>query len=369
MSGLYTFLAADLVTNNILDELPLSGVTAGLTLNGLGQFNATLDLADSALRKALDPIGATQTGRTIIYIDRDGVLVGGWVVWTRTYDSTTKKLTLGGQDVWSYFRSRLIKADATFAGQDQLAIAHSLINTAQAATGGNIGVVVGTETSGVLRDRTYYGYEYKPVAEAVEQLAAVQGGFDFRIDVAYINGVPTKRLILGYPQIGQTANVSNLVFEYADGGNIMSYTYPEDSTTQAVSSTATGAGDGPAALTSTATNSALITGGYPLLEEQTTYGDISVQATLDAHAQANLAAHDYPVVVPEFVVDPKSDPVLGSYICGDYARFVINDERFPRHTDGSAGYDAWQRISQISLQVADAAGTAEQVKISCGATA
>lgn len=367
MSGTYTFIAADLVTNTILDELPLSGVTAGFTLNGVGSFGATLALGDDKVKK-IDAIGATQTGRTVVYIDRDGTLVGGWILWTRRYDSETKKLTLGGQDLWSYFRRRMIRADAVFAGQDQLAIAQSIINTAQAATGGNIGIQVGAETSGVLRDRTYYGYELKQVAEAVEQLSAVQGGFDFRIDVSYVGGVPTRRLILGYPFVGQPANVSNLVFELSNGGNIKSYTYDEDSTTQATSETATGSGDGPARLTSVQTNADLITAGYPLLEDTTSYGDVIEQATLDGHAVADLAAHDEPVVVPEFVVDPDSDPVLGSYICGDYARFIINDERFPRHTDGTAGYDQWQRISQINLAVPDAAGTPEKVTLSCGAT-
>lgn len=363
----YTFLAADLRTNAIVEELPLTGVTADQTLNGVGQFQATLDLGDKKVAK-LNWIGATQTARSLVYIDRDGVLLqDAYILWTRSYDSTTKKLTLGGQSLWSYFRRRKIIADAVFAGQDQLAIARSLITTAQAATGGNIGVALRSETSGVLRDRTYNGYEFKPVGEAIEQLAAVINGFDFRINIAYdSSGIPAKTLVLGYPEIGQPAATSPLVFDMP--GNIISYTYPEDSTEQDTTAYATGSGDGPAMLTSTAADTSLIDVGYPLLEGQTSYGDVVEQPTLDGHAQADLATHASPVSIPEYVVNPNADPVLGSYICGDYARFVITDERFPRQADGSAGYDQEQRITKISLSVPDAAGTPETVKLSCGGT-
>jgi hypothetical protein len=58
-----------------------------------------------------------------------------------------------------------------------LTIAQSLFNTAQAATNGDIGVIVPTNTSGVLVSRTYYGYELKQVYSAVQDLSRARRWF------------------------------------------------------------------------------------------------------------------------------------------------------------------------------------------------
>lgn len=342
----YRYLAADLLTNTILDELPLTDVWFDLVLNGAGSFTGRLPIADP-LVQAINPMGITIPGRTALYVDRDGVLLWGGILWTRGYDSADQALVLGGAEFESYFIDRYITTDAVFAATDQLAIARSLITTAQASPSGNLGVVIGSETSGVLRDRTYEGFELKDVLSALQQLAAVDNGFDFAIDVAYVAGVPTKSLRLNYPRRGQTAARTGWQWEFP--GNIQSYTWPEDATTQAVRSWATGGGLGAGQLRASYTTTSSLDAGFPLLESKFAYGDVVEPATLQAHATADAKAMSLPVTIPTLMVRPDVDPTIGSYITGDEFRLRITDPRFPAPAAGGAGLDTVKRITRIKV--------------------
>jgi hypothetical protein len=371
MAGAYRFLFADLVTNAILAELPLVGVSATRTLKGAGTFTAKLALGDPKVT-ALDWFNATQPARTGLYVDRDGVLVYGGILWTRRKPPTAPGspvfLELAGSEFWSYYRRRYITSTATFAATDQLTIAQSIMNTAIAVRGGDIGLNVAAPiASGVLRDRTYNYYELKPVAEAVDQLSAVDGGFDFGIDLSYVNGVPTKTLNWNYPRRGASLLSTGIVFEKP--GNIVDYSYPEDGTLMADKTTALGAGQGDNMLRSSASITSLIDGGYPLLEATQSYKDVLVQATLDAHARADVTALQSPVTLPEIWVRADQDPVLGSYTPGDDVRVRINDERFPAATATSVDrtLDAYYRLLSMTMTPQENA-TPESVYLQLGAT-
>lgn len=342
----YTYLFCDLRTNAILAELPLKNVSASRVLNGAGTFSASLSLNSIS---DLDPIGSTQPSRTAVYIDRDGVLIWGGIIWNRDYSSTGEEMTLGGSEFWSYFKGRRIIDTLTFTTADQLTIAQDLIDYAQAKAGGNIGIVVGSEVSGVTRDRIYYRYDLKPLAEAVEQLSAVQNGFDFVIDVGYSSGVPTKTLVLNYPRRGSLVSTTGLLFDYP--GNVINFRWPEDGSRQALTSYAIGSGEGDAMIISSASRPDLIDAGYPLLEESKSYKDVTIQATLDAHARADVEAVAYPITVPPITIKANQDPVLGSYTVGDNIRIKVSAssddlricERFPD------GLDTYKRIVSYTI--------------------
>lgn len=353
----YTYLACDLRTNAVLAELPLTGVRFGSVLNGSGTIGGQLALTDSRVR-ALDPISATLPARTALFVDRDGVLVWGGVLWTRRYENG--RLTLGGAEFLSYFaRRRIVWAGASYAGVDQVAIARDLLMKAQAQPGGDIGVAVGAETSGVLRDRIYPANEMKPVAEAVQQLAAVQGGFDFAIDVRYgAGGAPEKVFVPSYPRRGRTAVQTGHVFAYP--GNVQDgYSWPEDGTELTTQTYAAGQGEGVAMKLASSAAPGLIDAGYPLLERVESYKDVADLTTLAAHAAADQAAFGGAVVLPVLPVRADLDPVLGSYITGDDARVQVEDERFP------TGLDTYLRIVAFDVTPGDDGG-AEQVLLTMG---
>lgn len=346
----WRYVAYDLRTNTLLSELPvLNDVSFGGVLNGAGPFKANMPLNQSAQSSpgvfrsmSADLLAATVPGRTVVYVERDGVLLDGaaFIIWTRRYSPESQIVELGGLSLWSYFARRANNTDLIYTeamATDQMAVARGLLNAAQAQSGGNIAVTVGAETSGVPRIRNYYAYEHKPVAEAVEQLSAVENGFDFAIDVAYVAGAPTRTFRCSYPFRGRSSTDTGHVFE--TGRNIVTYTWPEDATTMADRVFAIGSGDGRDMLTSTAVRTDVIDIGYPLLDTVAPFKDVSDPATLDAHARAINTAQALPVTVPEVTVLAGGDPAIGAWILGDYAKFVFGsdplkpDARFPTRTE------------------------------------
>lgn len=353
----YTYFFADLLTDAIVAELPLSGVKYERKLNASGSWGARVPLGDDRLA-GLDPVAATIPGRSAVYIDRDGVIVFGGIVWTRRYsidDDGNGALDLAGLDLWSYFWRRLIRATYAFDGVDQADVVAALISTAQAATGGDLGVTVPAVATGILRQGTYYGYELKIVAEAVEQMAARIDGFDFRLDLAWPG--PSKTLTIGYPRLGVEAFATDLLFDLP--GNVLHYEWPEDATRQTTEALAVGAGEGDDMLLASTPRADLLADGWPLLEAQASYKDVRFLDTLQEHADAEAEASGLPVTIPALTVRGDVDPVVGSYDVGDDARIVIVDDRFP------AGVDTYSRI--IGFEVTPGDGdTLETVTLSLG---
>lgn len=335
----YRYLVGDLVPssgNGIREEMPFSTVKYSHILNSPGAFSATMGLRHKKATKSnLDK------GRTAIHVERDGVIVWSGILWTARGGARAGSVEIGGEGWWSYFRrKRRIRATKTYAGQDQLLIARDLLNYAQAQTGGNIGIVVGSETSGVNRDRTYWHYERKPIGEAIEQLAAVEGGFDFAIDVAYDGtGLIVKTFRLHYPRRGR---VTDVVWEL--GANLEDLTQAEDATGAANLIDALGAGEGDAMLIATAADTSQI-GPYPLFEDTVSYKDVSVQATLQGHADLELRQRARPIVtLPTLLARPAApDTTLGS--------FIVGDSLTVRGSDGWISVNERMRIQSYEVSV------------------
>lgn len=341
----YRYLFADLLTNEVIGELPLTGVNFTQQLNTAGSFSGHLLLSGvNAFDFNVD--AATTPARTALYVDRDGVLVWGGVVWRRSYSSAAQTVELQAQEFESYFQHRFVSATATFTNADQLTIAQTLITNAQAATGGNIGVAVGSETSGVLMSRTYYGYELKNVYQALQDLSRNTNGFDFNISVAYdVNKNPTKTLVLGYPRSGTVYSASSQtapVFEFP-AGNVVSYEYPEEGANAANLVWGVGAGSNEGKTIVSASDPTKTAAGWPLLETAINYTDYSSASFIAGLITGQVAAISYPPTTVRIVVPPYVDPVFGSYRVGDDCRLRIKDDRFP------TGLDATYRIVALNV--------------------
>ena len=330
----YRYLFADLLTNQILAELPLTSVRFSQQINSPGTFSATLQLS-GINTTTLNVANATIPARTALYVDRDGTLVWGGILWNREFSSKSQTIKLDAREFESYFERRRITTDTVFTNTDQLTAVQTIVNNAQAVTNGNIGIGIGTETSGILINRTFYGYEYKTVLAAIQDLAKSSTGFDFNIQVYYdSNGNPAKLLRLGYPRYGKKYSPSSTsvpVFELP--GNITEYTWPEDGITAANYLYALGAGSNPGKLIATASDSSKITTGWPVLEEQANYSDVADPTLLGNLATAQVAIVSYPPTTIKITLPPTLDPVFGSYEVGDDARIRILDDRFPTQLD------------------------------------
>jgi hypothetical protein len=346
----YRYLLADLLTNQVTAELDLTNVSFTQQLNSAGSLSASLLLTGTP-----DPataLLATTPGRSAVYVDRNGVIVWGGVVWARSYNSNSQHVTINASEFESYFEHRRITANASFFNTDPLVIARSYITTAQSAPFGNIGIQVGNETSTLSVSSTVFGYEQRTVLAALQDLAksgtgsSGTTGFDFSIVCAYDGtGGITKRFALGWPRLGISYSASSAtvpVFEFP-AGNVAEYEYPEDGSLVANTVYATGAGSNEGKLVYSSQDYNKFTAGWPLLETSTSYSNINDGTLIQNLAAGQLAAVSTPPIVLKLIVNPSTDPMFGSYSIGDDARVRIVDARFPN------GLDTVYRIIGLTL--------------------
>ena len=335
----YRYLFADLATNAILAELPITGVSFTQQLNTSGTFTGRL-LLSGVNAAGLNVANGTIPGRTVVYVDRDGTLVWGGIIWGREYSSTSQTLTFQAREFMSYFERRRITSTQAYINIDQLDLAQALISNAQGAPYGNIGLLynqdpASTTTSGNLVTRTYYGYEYKTVFSAIQDLSKQLDGFDYEIEVYYDgDNNPARSFNTYYPRVGtdySSTNATAPVFQLP--GNMVEYNYPEDASIAANTIYALGAGSNEGKLIQTATDATKFTDGWALLEDQANYSDITDTTVLAGLAQGQITAVSYPPTTLKVVAPPSQNPVFGTYRVGDEVRIIITDNRFPTTLD------------------------------------
>lgn len=359
----YRYLFVDLLTNTIIGELPLTGVGFTQQLNQAGTFQGHL-LLSGINTYQFNVDASTIPGKCGLYVDRNGILVWGGVIWGRTYNSSSQTVTYNAREWISYFERRRITQDVEFTQIDQLVIAKTLVEDAQAKPYGDIGVIYNTEgqtTSGILIDRVYYYYELKGVFQAIQDLSRQGDGFDFHIDVSYdeTTGLPTKAFNTYYPRSGLIYSPTNInvpVFEFP-AGNIVEYEYPEDGSIAANTVYALGAGSNEGKLISEAQDVERFAEGWALLEDQQNYSDITDQSVLDSLSVGAVTALSYPPITMKITVPAFVNPEFGSYEVGDDCRIVIKDDRFPQ------GFDEVYRIVGVSVQPGE--DGPERVTLSC----
>lgn len=351
MATQYRYLFADLITNDILAELPLTGVNFTQVLNSPGSFSGRI-LGSDARELGYDITASTEPGRTAIYVDRDGVLIWGGIIWLRTWNSDRQTFEFSAREFLSYFERRRITDTTVYENEDQLYIAQNLIDLAQAVPGGDIGLNVPSNTSGVLVTRVYFDYERKDVSGAIKDLSNQQDGFDVNVDVAYNNFLePSKYLRTDYPQRGITYDASNpeaLVFEFP--GNIVAYEWPDDGAQIANTMYGIGPNSNEAKILATATSPTdQIANGWPLLEDTASYTDQYDPDILYQQTLGEVTARQVAVVTPRVIIPAYASPVLGSYKTGDECLLRITDDRFPNN---GSGYGLAQvfRIVAISVE-------------------
>lgn len=357
MGTTYTYLIADLREGTILDELPLSGVSFDKKLNDTGTLRGQVRVDDPMLR-AREPRVLTEPGRTAIYVDRDGDLLWGGIVWTSRYSAAKGVLELGASDFLSYFDHRLVLDPAdptkavTFTGADQISVARGVVGLAQSHVDGDLGVTfLGATASGVARTVSHTPAEAKAVAEVLRDLAGADNGFDFTFDVRYDGSGAIERFLrFGHPRLGQPGGPH--VWEY--GANLIDFTWPSDAASMATRVLGTASGQtGAPVIRADPTASAA---GWPLLEAVAPQLDTADAALLAAHVAGELSVRRRPVVLPELTVRADLDPVVGSYSVGDDARVLVDDPFFAGDL-----LDVTVRILGLSVTPGDDAGQEEVV--------
>lgn len=304
----YRLLFCDLRSDQLLDTLPVQGVSLDDYIGKVGRLTGTVPIPNRAVaeraRRALQP------GRTAVWVERGREIWWGGILWTLAVTSDTRgrlgaQIQAGG---WSSYLYRRLLFDSQIAEQvDQLDIARGLVDYAQNTPGGDIGITYDTTVSGVPRDRTYLRYDLPSIGELLDQLAAVENGFEWRIGSHRdpLTGRRVKRLHLGHPVIRTGA--ADIVLDHP--GPVLSYTWPVDATTLAntwqsrgASTNANQAQDSYPITSPVLVDEDGIAAGWPRFDGSSDYTTVEQQATLDAHARADWTAARAPVQIPEIEV-------------------------------------------------------------------
>jgi hypothetical protein len=330
----FRYLFCDLLSNEIIFETPVYGVSYGREINKAGDGTLSINL-DRTDYQNQDVIDATIPGKSCVYFERDGSLLWGGIIWSRTYQAQAKVFSYTMQTFESFFYKLPITATQSFVSRDQRNILCELVQVAQQGDSTDIGVSMPVGypfTGGINRTVNFYYYDEWTYGKAMDYMAEYDQGLDFTIDVYYdSNNHPAKRLLVDNDLGAESLVNKGLLFEYP--GNIGNYYWPENASRSAVTVYGNGAGDGTNKIRTSYTTPGLIEAGYPNLGEIYSNTDVSLYATLVAQVGQQAALLKPPITVPTIQIDPDKEPQLGSWAIGDTARIVIEDARFPEGKD------------------------------------
>jgi len=102
----YRYYVADLLTNEVIAEIPFTGVSYERSLSKAGSFSGTIPLIEATAH--LELYDNTMPGKTALYVLRDGVCVWGGIIWGRQYSPTNKTLTVDANEFISYLYNRAV---------------------------------------------------------------------------------------------------------------------------------------------------------------------------------------------------------------------------------------------------------------------
>lgn len=339
----YKYLFTDLLTGGSATlEVPMYGISFGREINKAGSGTGSINLDQSDYSNT-DIIDATVPGKTGFYIDRNGGLIWGGILWSRTYQAQAKVFSYTMQSFESFSYKVVIEDTLEFVDRDQRNIVCELFMYMQQKLQTDIGIQIDPnypfpedDVSSTLRTVSFFDYDVWTFGKAIEYMVEFDQGLDYTIEVYYDEqGNPASRMRTDNI-LGAAIDNTGLVFEYP--GNIINYYWPENASRGATSVIGVGAGDGIEKITSRISDPIALSAGYPDLQEIYSNTDVSVQSTLDSQTTREVGRLHIPITVPTIEIDANGIPSLDSFGMGDYAQFAVEDARF------EAGMTSYVRV-------------------------
>jgi hypothetical protein len=335
----YRAVFCDLRTDQVIDVLPLRDVEYDDYIGKVGSLSGTIPVPDPEIGRRVRRV---VEGRTALYLERDGEIWWGGIVWTVTPQSDENGvLTVPVQAATfdSYAARRRIRNDLGYPTQDRADTVADLWRFMQSGPGGDIGVLTGVGASNLPPEQvSWRGIDDVPVDEAISQVLGGDGELEYRIAVFRdpVSGARIRQLQTGTPRIVSTA--AELVLDRP--GTVLSYSFPRDATRGGTTCRVRGAdgsggdlsGGAKPMLSTEAVAQALIDGGHPRIDLSAERSDITQQSKLNARAAAELRTAAGAVVVP--AVRIRLGEGVPSALLGRTARLRIVDEWFQEGLDG-----------------------------------
>lgn len=104
LAPVYRYFTADLLTGEILSEIPFRSVSYERAIKGAGSFSGSIPVIDAT--DNLELYETTMPGNTALYAVRNGVCVWGGIIWSRSYDVVGRVLQVSASEFTSYFYHR-----------------------------------------------------------------------------------------------------------------------------------------------------------------------------------------------------------------------------------------------------------------------
>jgi hypothetical protein len=100
----YRYFVADFLTNEVIAELPIKGVSYERALKGAGSFSGSIPVITKT--NAYNLYENTMPGKTALYVVRNDECVWGGLIWSRSYSVQNRELSISASEFTSYFHHR-----------------------------------------------------------------------------------------------------------------------------------------------------------------------------------------------------------------------------------------------------------------------
>jgi hypothetical protein len=319
-----------------IGELSLSTVSFNDPVTGTGgSFSGKLEVSASMK----DIYAALTEPWTVALYVQDPVsgdyLWGGPLI-QRPWDPSERRLQLTAMSWKSWLYMKALDPDFSVnppidkiysqTATDQFSIARYILGFVNTDVG-TPHINMGIELSGINRDLSTQGTQFKFIGDLIDSMANRDNGFEWNIAVEQdSNGHPSLWFRPYWPKRGQVNNSVILLHEQPTGGNILSFSNQSDSAAALRTRCwATGSGQPPDMLFAYDQDPAL-TGGFTLLAERVdNYSTVSDIATLAQHARTarKYFGQSRSTITPSLGLD---DPDFRLYAAGDKIRLKVQDD-------------------------------------------
>lgn len=338
----YRYIGVDLLTRQVIEDLPLYGVSLSRQISGAGNFTGSFKLGTGDFSDE-DLLNASVPGLRAVYVLRNTQCIWAGPIWSRTYQSQAQVISMTGQTYESIFAKLKVEDLFVLEQVDQIQIFRDLIARMQGQQNCNFGIdyTTYTQMSGVLRDLTIQPYEHKLFSEPLDDMLKQANSFDYIID--YLVNPATDAITLfaktGYPYLG--FGQAGIELDYP--GPVSNYYYPESGSRGIVRETILGQGEGTAMAVGTYTNQDLVDAGYPMWQQPRSEKSISDPAQIARIAEESGRTRKMPVSIPTIELEIGDEAVDFSEWSnfGVPINFHVQDARFPDGKDISSRMLGW----------------------------
>jgi hypothetical protein len=286
--------------------------------------------------------GTLHGGTYLVALD-NGVPKQGYLV-NRRPRPFGQPVELGLTSVEAYMDRRFVREDISFLDHDQCDIIEGLVDL---YVRDSFPIRVQATASAITRDRTYLKSADKSIYSALIELAGVINGPEFTVgwETSILSGQRAYTPVLYVAdRLGSAPGPTGkpaVTFRYP--GSVSSGKFTEDYSTGAGANDVLAVSTASADVRPESSHAIYADVLRPTFESRITPSDgISVIATLDSHAQANLDRVKDGAISIEMTLDYGSAPKPGdAWNIGDTVGFKVKSPEFPGGLTGTARARGW----------------------------